>query len=137
MAYWLLKSDPDTWSWEDQVKEGVDYWDGVRNPQAANNLKAMKKGDRAFFYHSQKEKAIRGVVEIVREHYPDPTDPTGRHVAVDVKPVKAVKKPVTLDEIKADPRLSQIALVRQSRLSVMPIDAASWKLICAMAGIEA
>lgn len=136
MAYWLMKSDPETWSWEDQVKAGTAEWDGVRNYQAANNMKAMRRGDRAFFYHSGGDKLIMGVVEIVREYYPDPTDQSGRFGMVDVKPVAAAKTPMTLAAIKADKSLSHLALVRQSRLSVMPVDAKSWARICRMAGLS-
>jgi predicted RNA-binding protein with PUA-like domain len=137
MAYWLLKSEPGAWSWDDQVKEGVGEWDGVRNYQANNNMKAMKKGDRCFFYHSVNAKEIVGVVEVAKEHYPDPTDASGRFGMVDVKPVMPVKQPVTLAQIKEDPALQEMKLVRQSRLSVCPVTAAEWKHICKMAGIKA
>jgi len=135
MAYWLFKSEPGAWSWDDQVAAGAAEWDGIRNYQADNNMKAMKLGDRAFFYHSVDEKRIVGVVEIVREHYPDPSDAKGRFGMVDVKAVMAVKSPVTLADIKAEPALAEFALVRQSRLSVVPVAAAEWKLLCKMAGI--
>lgn len=137
MKYWLLKSEPGAWSWDDQVRVGVEPWDGVRNYQASNNLKAMRKGDRAFFYHSVKEKRIVGIVEIVKEYYPDPTDASGRFGMVDVKAIEPVKRPVLLAEIKEDPKLSHLALIRQSRLSVMPIDAAAWKRICTLANSPA
>ena len=137
MKYWLLKSEPGAWSWDDQVKVSVEPWDGVRNYQASNNLKAMRKGDRAFFYHSVKEKRIVGIVEIVKEYYPDPTDASGRFGMVDVKAIEPVKRPVFLAEIKEDPKLSHLALIRQSRLSVMPIDAAAWKRICTLANTPA
>ncbi len=137
MAHWLLKSEPFKYSWDQMVADGRTHWDGVRNHQAANNLKAMKKGDRAFFYHSNEGLEIVGVVEIVREAYPDPGDAAGRFVMVDVAPVKPVKKPVTLSAIKAEPRLAELALVRQSRLSVVPIADEEWKIICAMAGTRA
>ena len=137
MAYWLFKSEPGAWSWDDQVKAGAAEWDGVRNHQANNNMKAMKKGDRAFFYHSVNEKSIVGVVEVAKEHYPDPTDKSGRFGMVDVKPVVPVARPVTLAEIKAEPALANLARVRQSRLSVVPVAAAEWRLLCKMAGIEA
>jgi predicted RNA-binding protein with PUA-like domain len=137
MAYWLFKSEPGAWSWDDQVKAGAAEWDGVRNHQANNNMKAMKKGDRAFFYHSVNEKSIVGVVEVAKEHYPDPTDKSGRFGMVDVKPVVPVARPVTLAEIKAEPALADLALVRQSRLSVVPVAAAEWRLLCKMAGIKA
>jgi len=135
MAYWLFKSEPGAWSWDDQVAAGTAEWDGIRNYQADNNMKAMKLGDRGFFYHSVDEKRIVGVVEIVREHYPDPSDAKGRFGMVDVTAVTAVKSPVTLADIKAEPALAELALVRQSRLSVVPVAAAEWKLLCKMAGI--
>ena len=127
--YWLLKSEPSTWSWEDQVKAGVEMWDGVRNYQARNNLKSMKKKDLCFFYHSVSEKLIIGIVEVVKEHYPDPTDETGRFVVTDVKAKKKLKRPVSLKEIKTIPKLSSIALIKQSRLSVMPITKNEWNII--------
>ncbi len=133
MAYWLMKSEPGTWSWDDQVAAGTDHWDGVRNYQASNNLKAMKLGDRAFFYHSVNEKRIVGIVEVAREYYPDPTDASGRFGMVDVKAIRAVERPVTLAEIKAEPRLAELPLLKQSRLSVMPIPDDAWRLICTMA----
>jgi predicted RNA-binding protein with PUA-like domain len=132
MAYWLMKSEPGTWSWDDQVRDGIAEWDGVRNYQASNNLKAMKVGDRAFFYHSVNEKRVVGIVEVVKEYYPDPTDKSGRFGMVDVKAVKPFERPVSLQEIKADPRLQELPLIRQSRLSVMPIDAESWRIVCEM-----
>jgi predicted RNA-binding protein with PUA-like domain len=135
MAYWLFKSEPGAWSWDDQVKAGTAEWDGIRNYQADNNMKEMKVGDRAFFYHSVDERTIVGVVEVAREHYPDPTDPKGRFGMVDVTAVMAVKSPVTLADIKAEPALANLALVRQSRLSVVPVAHAEWKLLCKMAGI--
>lgn len=132
MAYWLFKSEPGAWSWDMQVKKGVEHWNGVRNYQAANNMKAMKIGDLGFFYHSVDEKRIVGIVEVVREYYPDHTDATGRFGMVDIKAVKPINRPVTLAEIKAEPRLEKLALVRQSRLSVTPIGDDEWRLICAM-----
>jgi len=135
MAYWLIKSEPSSWSWESQVKKGTEHWNGVRNHQAALNLKAMKKGDLAFFYHSVDEKRIVGIVEVVREAYPDHTDPTGRFVMVDVKAVKPLKTPVTLAQIKADPKLNHLHLVKQSRLSVSPVDPPAWKAICKLGGV--
>ena len=132
MAYWLMKSEPGAWSWEDQVKDGTAEWDGVRNHQASNNMKAMKKGDKAFFYHSVNEKRIVGIVIITKEYYPDPTDKSGRFGMVDVKALRPFKKPVTLADVKGEPRLENLALVRQSRLSVMPISDDEWQLICAM-----
>lgn len=137
MAYWLMKSEPSAYSWERFVKDGRTNWNGVRNYQAANNLKAMKPGDRAFFYHSNEGLAVVGIMEIVKAAYPDPGDATGRFVMVDVKPVTAMKTPVTLAAIKAEPKLQDLALVRQSRLSVSPVSAADWKLICKMGGATA
>ena len=136
MNYWLMKSEPGSWSWDDQVNKGVEGWDGVRNHQASNNMKAMKLGDRAFFYHSVKEKSIVGIVEVVKEYHPDPTDASGRFGMVAVKAVQPVPNPVSLADIKADPRLSELPLLKQSRLSVLPIDAKSWKIICAMGGVK-
>ncbi len=132
MKYWLMKSEPGTWSWEDQVRKGTEPWDGVRNHQASNNLKAMKKGDRAFFYHSVNEKRVVGIVEVVREYYPDPTDLSARFGMVAVKAVRPLKRPVTLAEIKREPALHHLALVRQSRLSVLPVDRDAWVRICKM-----
>ena len=130
--YWLLKSEPDAWSWDNQVKEGASMWDGVRNYQARNNLKEMKKNDLCFFYHSVTEKSIVGIVKIVKEYYPDPTDKTGRFVVVDVKATKKLKNPVTLDQIKENSELQNIALVKQSRLSVMPLKKTEWDIIIKM-----
>ena len=135
MAYWLVKSEPRAWSWRQQVEAGTTHWDGVRNHQAANNLKAMRAGDRAFFYHSGEEREIVGIVEVVREYYPDPSDESGRFGMVDVRTVRAFDKPVTLAAIKADPRLRNLALVRQSRLSVMPIEDDAWGMLCRMGGV--
>jgi predicted RNA-binding protein with PUA-like domain len=136
MQYWLFKSEPGAWSWDDQVKKGVEHWDGVRNYQADNNMKAMKIGDKGFFYHSVKEKQVVGVVEIVKEHYPDPSDKSGRFGMVDVKALYPVEHPVTLAEVKQEPALKDLALVRQSRLSVVPVSKAEWKVMCKMAGIK-
>ena len=136
MAYWLMKSEPGAWSWDDQVRDGVAEWDGVRNHQASNNMKAMKTGDRAFFYHSVNEKRVVGIVRVVKEYYPDPSDPKGRFGMVDVKAVKPFKRPVTLADIKAEPRLAELPLIKQSRLSVMPIGDEAWSLICAMGQTE-
>ena len=135
MAYWLFKSEPGAWSWDEQVAagDGGAEWDGVRNYQAANNMKAMAVGNRGFFYHSVNEKRIVGIVEVTREYYPDPTDASGRFGMVDVRAVKAVTTPVTLADIKAEPALADLALVRQSRLSVVPVSEAEWTLLCAMA----
>ena len=135
MAYWLMKSEPGTWSWDDQVRDRVAEWDGVRNHQASNNLKAMRVGDRAFFYHSVNEKRIVGIVEVVKEYYPDPTDPKGRFGMVDVKAVEPLPQPVGLKDIKADPELQELPLIKQSRLSVMPIDETSWQRICRKGGL--
>ena len=132
MKYWLLKSEPDAWSWDNQVKEGASMWDGVRNYQARNNLKEMKKNDLCFFYHSVTEKSIVGIVKVVKEYYPDPTDKTGRFVVVDVKAIKKLKNPVSLDQIKENSRLQDIALVKQSRLSVMPLKKTEWDIIIKM-----
>ena len=132
MKYWLLKSEPDAWSWENQVKEGASMWDGVRNYQARNNLKEMKKNDLCFFYHSVTERSIVGIVKIVKEYYPDPTDKTGRFVVVDVKAMKKLKNPVSLDQIKENSKLKDIALVKQSRLSVMPLKKTEWEIIIKM-----
>tara|TARA_E500000178_G_scaffold161097_1_gene160797 strand:+ start:20 stop:433 length:414 start_codon:yes stop_codon:yes gene_type:complete len=127
--YWLLKSEPSTWSWEDQVKAGVEMWDGVRNYQARNNLMSMKKKDLCFFYHSVSEKSIIGIVEVVKEHYPDPTDKTGKFVVTDLRTKKKLKKAVSLEEIKSNPKLSNMALIKQSRLSVMPLTKIEWDTI--------
>ena len=135
MKYWLIKSEPSTWSWDDQIKENIAMWDGVRNYQARNNLMSMKVNDLCFFYHSVNEKKIVGIVSITKEHYTDPTDKTKKFVAVDVKTKKTLKNPVTLKQIKKEKKLSHLALVKQSRLSVMPIDKISWDLICNLGGI--
>ena len=132
MKYWLLKSEPDAWSWDNQVKEGASMWDGVRNYQARNNLKEMKKNDLCFFYHSVTERSIVGIVKVVKENYPDPTDKTGRFVVVDVKATKKLKNPVSLDQIKESSKLKDIALVKQSRLSVMPLKKTEWDIIMKM-----
>ena len=138
MKYWLMKSEPDVWSIDQQIKAGSRGapWDGVRNYQAAKNLKAMKKGDQCFFYHSNIGKEIVGIVEVIKEAYPDKTDKTGRFVAVTVKFKKKLDKPITLDEIKKIEELSHLSLIKQSRLSVMTIDSKSWKVILKMSSIE-
>ena len=138
MAHWLLKTEPETFSWNDQVKKGVEGepWTGVRNHQAKNNLMKMKKGERAFFYHSGEDREIVGIVELIREHYPDPTDPTGKFVVVDVKAVEPLSKPVTLVAAKAEPRLKAMVLVNNTRLSVQPVETAEWKVICRMGGVK-
>ena len=128
MKYWLLKSEPDAWSWDNQVKEGASMGEGVRNYQARHNLKEMKKNDLCFFYHSVTEKSIVGIVKVVKEYYPDPTDKTDRFVVVDVKATKKLKNPVSLDQIKENNKLKNIALVKQSRLSVMPLKKTEWDL---------
>jgi predicted RNA-binding protein with PUA-like domain len=137
MAYWLMKSEPGSYSWDDLVRDKRTCWDGVRNHQASNNMKAMAKGDRAFLYHSVSDKAIVGVMEVVREYYPDHTDESGRFGMVDVKPLRRVRQPVTLARIKAEPKLAGLALITNSRLSVVPVSAAHWRVLCRMAGIEA
>ena len=129
MQYWLLKSEPNAWSWDQQVKEGPSMWDGVRNYQARNNLKKMKKNDLCFFYHSVSEKRIVGIVKVVKEYYPDPTDKTGKFVVVDVEVFKKLKNPVSLAEIKSHKKLQEIALIKQSRLSVMPLKKTEWNII--------
>lgn len=137
MAHWLMKSEPSAYSWDQLIKDRRTNWNGVRNYQAANNLKAMQPGDRAFFYHSNEGLAVVGIVEIVKSAYPDPSDKTGRFVMVDVKPVMALTKPVTLAAIKAEPKLKNLPLVKQSRLSVSPVSAEEWQLICKMGGVKA
>lgn len=136
MSHWLVKSEPGAWSWDDQVRDSVTAWTGVRNYQASNFLKAMRLGDTCFFYHSVEQKRIVGVVEVVREAYPDPTAEDPRWVCVDVRALRPVPRPVTLGEIKGVPELADIALIRQSRLSVMPIEPTHWRLLCEMAGLE-
>ena len=135
MAYWLFKSEPSSWSWDDQTAAGDagTGWDGVRNYQAANNMKAMALGDLGFFYHSVDEKRIVGIVEVSALYHPDPSDPSGRFGMVDVKAVQPVTKPVTLAEIKANPALEGFALIRQARLSVVPVEPQHWQIIMAMA----
>jgi predicted RNA-binding protein with PUA-like domain len=137
MAHWLLKSEPFKYSWEMMVRDGRTHWDGVRNHQAALNLKAMRVGDQAFFYHSNEGKEIVGIVEIVREAYPDPSDAAARFVMVDVAPTRAVKHFVTLAAMKAEPLLSDLALIRQSRLSVVPVSELHWKKILQMSEMAA
>jgi predicted RNA-binding protein with PUA-like domain len=139
MAYWLMKSEPDAWSWDQQLKKGLkgELWTGVRNHTAKLNLMKMKKGDRAFFYHSNVGKEIVGVVEVIREHHPDPTADAGTPwVVVDIKAVEPLPKPVTMDAIKADPKLKDMALVKFSRLSVQPVTETEWKLVCKRGGIQ-
>ena len=137
MRYWLLKSEPDVWSIDQQKKAGSKGapWDGVRNYQAAKNLKTMKKGDKCFFYHSNIGKEIVGIVEVIKEHYLDKTDQSGRFVAVTVRFLDKFKKPVTLEEIKKNKQLSHLSLIKQSRLSVMSVDSKSWKILNKMSKI--
>lgn len=134
MAYWLVKSEPDAFSWDQQVANGVEPWTGVRNHMAAKNLRAMKLGDLAFFYHSNIGKEIVGVVRVAREAYPDPTDETGKWVCVDMQTVGPVPKPVTLAAVKEDPDFAELALVRQSRLSVMAVSPEHWKKLAKLGG---
>jgi predicted RNA-binding protein with PUA-like domain len=136
MANWLLKTEPETFSWDHQVKKGAkgEPWSGVRNFTARRHLKEMKKGDRAFFYHTGDEKQIVGIVEVIRESYADPTDAEGKFLAVDVKALEPLPSPVTLAAVKAEPRLKDMALVKYSRLSVQPVTAAEWKIVCHMGG---
>jgi predicted RNA-binding protein with PUA-like domain len=134
MAYWLLKSEPSAYSWDRLVADGGTNWDGVKNAQALNNLRAMQPGDQAFFYHSNEGKDIVGVAEIVRSFYPDPKDKSGKLGMVDIKPVGPVARPVTLTEMKTRPELAGMALIRQSRLSVCPVSDREWAVICDMAG---
>jgi predicted RNA-binding protein with PUA-like domain len=136
MNYWLLKSEPEVYGWAQLVKEKRTNWSGVRNNAAALNLKAMKSGDRAFFYHSGEERQVVGICEIVKEAYPDPSDAAGRFVQVDVKAIEPVPHPVTLAAIKAEPKLQEMRLVRESRLSVSPVAPDAWRLICKMGGVK-
>ena len=137
MAYWLFKSEPSSWSWDDQVAAGAKgtTWNGVRNHQAKQNLMAMKRGDHGFFYHSNEGKAVVGIVEVIKEYYPDPTDETGKFGMVDIKAVKPFARPVTLDAIKAEAPLKTMALVNNSRLSVQPVTEAEWARVCRMGGL--
>jgi len=136
MNHWLVKSEPDSYSWDRLVKDGRTNWNGVRNPTAVNNLKAMKKGDRVFFYHSNEGLEVVGIAEVAKEFYPDPADKSGRFGMVDIAPVGPLKTPVTLKAIKADPKFADLALVRLSRLSVSPVSAEHWKQICQMGGVK-
>jgi predicted RNA-binding protein with PUA-like domain len=136
MAHWLLKSEPSTYAWSQLVKDKRTSWTGVRNAQASINLKAMKAGDRCFFYHSGEGKEIVGIAEVTKAAYPDPTDKAGKAVTVDIKAVQPVKQPVTLAAIKADPKFKDFKLVRQSRLSVVPVDDAHWDLILKMSATK-
>ncbi len=139
MALWLFKTEPGTFSWDDQVRAGAngEEWSGVRNALAQKNMRAMKLGDLGFFYHSVHEKRIVGVVKVVQEIHPDSTDPTGRWNCVDVAAVDAFPRPVALSEIKAEPKLAKMALVRNSRLSVQPVTDEEWALVCRMGGFKA
>ena len=139
MAHWLFKSEPSTWSWDDQVAKGDagEEWDGVRNYQARNFMREMKVGDLGFFYHSQKEKSVVGVVEVIAEAHPDSTTDDDRWECVDIKAVRPVKTPVSLDMVKQEPKLSEMALLRNSRLSVQPVTDEEWRIVCKMAGIAA
>jgi predicted RNA-binding protein with PUA-like domain len=136
-AYWVFKSEPSKYPWEQLVTDGQTHWDGVRNHQAANNLKAMRLGDRGFFYHSNIGLQMVGVVEVTREYHPDPSDPTARFGMVAVRPLLPLTTPVTLKQIKADPLLSGMALVRQSRLSVCPVTDDEWQALCRLGGLTA
>jgi len=135
MQYWLMKSEPSVYSWDQLQKDKRTHWNGVRNYQAAHNLRAMRNGDRAFFYHSNEGMAIVGICEIVKEAYPDPSDKTGKFVMVDVAPLKALPEPVTLATIKTLPKFKEMALIRLSRLSVQTVSREHWKMICKMGGI--
>ena len=135
MAYWLLKSEPSQYSWDQFVADGRTSWDGVKNAQALNNLRAMRRGDRAFFYHSNEGREIVGIVEVVEPFHPDPNDASGKLGMVDVKPAAAVARRVTLAAMKANPALTSLALLRQPRLSVCPVSAPEWAVLCAMAGV--
>jgi predicted RNA-binding protein with PUA-like domain len=139
MSYWLLKSEPSSWSWDAQVAAGEKgtFWSGVRNHTAKQHLQAMRRGDRGFFYHSGEGKAVVGIVEVIKEYYPDHTDESGKFGMVDVKAVAPMPRPVTLEEIKAEPKLAEMALVKFSRLSVQPVTAEEWRLVCRMGGYKA
>jgi predicted RNA-binding protein with PUA-like domain len=138
MAFWLFKSEPSTWSWDQQVAKGDagEEWDGVRNYQARNFMREMVKGDLGFFYHSQSEKAVVGIVEVIAEAHPDSTTDDERWECVDIRAIKPLRRPVTLDEIKSDERLRDMVLVRNSRLSVQPVTADEWGVICSLGGVE-
>ncbi|WP_306153150.1 EVE domain-containing protein [Roseovarius sp. MMSF_3281] len=139
MRYWLFKSEPSTWGWDDQQAKGDagEEWDGVRNYQARNFMREMTVGDRGFFYHSQKEKAVVGIVEVIAEAHPDSTTDDPRWECVDIKALEGVKTPVTLDMIKQDERLADMVLVKNSRLSVQPVSESEWQIICELAGVSA
>ncbi|MDP2520414.1 EVE domain-containing protein [Shimia thalassica] len=137
MTFWLFKSEPNTWSWQHQIDKGDtgEEWDGVRNYQARNFMREMAVGDRGFFYHSLKEKSVVGIVEVIAEAHPDSTTDDARWECVDIKAVETVPTPVTLEAIKADPRLSEMVLVKNSRLSVQPVTETEWKIICELGGL--
>ncbi|MBL3568231.1 ubiquinol-cytochrome C reductase [Rhodovulum sulfidophilum] len=137
MAFWLFKSEPNTWSWDDQVAKGAtgEEWDGVRNYQARNTMRAMKIGDRGFFYHSLSEKAVVGIVEVIAEAHPDSKADDPRWECVDIKAVAPLPRPVTLDMCKAEPRLADMVLVNNSRLSVQPVTEEEWRIVCEMGGL--
>lgn len=139
MAYWLVKSEPSVWSWDQQVEKGAkgEAWTGVRNHTAKLNMMKMKRGDRAFFYHSNEGKEIVGIAEITREHYPDATDDSGKFVCVDLKAERPLKKPVTLVAVKSEPKLANMELLKLSRLSVQSVTAEQWQLVCKMGGVIA
>jgi predicted RNA-binding protein with PUA-like domain len=136
-GHWLMKSEPSTWSWDQQVAKGAkgEAWTGVRNHSAKLFMMQMKKGDRAFFYHSNEGKEIVGIVEIIKEHYPDPTDATGKFVCVDIKADRPLKTFVTLNDVKAEKKLAEMALIKLSRLSVQPVTSDEWKIVCKMGGL--
>jgi predicted RNA-binding protein with PUA-like domain len=138
MAHWLMKSEPSSWSWDQQVAAGAKgtFWSGVRNHSAKLHLMAMKRGDQGFFYHSNEGKAVVGIVEVIKEYYPDHTDETGKFGMVDVKAVKPLPRPVTLEEIKAEPTLKDMALIKFSRLSVQPVTDQEWAIVCRMGGLS-
>ena len=138
MPHWLLKTEPEEFSWDTQVKRGAkgEPWSGVRNFMARSNMKKMKKGERAFFYHTGDEKQVVGIVEVIKEAYPDPTDEKGVFVCVDVKAVEPLPKPVTLAAVKAEPKLKDMILARQPRLSVQPVTDAEWAIVCRMGGMK-
>ena len=137
MPHWLVKSEPDTWSWDQHAKAGADAWTGVRNHQAKLHLMAMRRGERVLFYHSGEERAVVGTTAVAREAYPDPTDDKGAFVSIDLKAEAPLKRPVSLAEIKAEPKLKDMVLVKNSRLSVQPVTADEWSLICRLGGNEA
>ena len=138
MRYWLFKSEPSTWSWDDQVAKGDagEEWDGVRNYQARNHMREMSIGDRGFFYHSQKDKSVVGIVEVIAEVHPDSTTDDERWECVDIKAIEAVPTPVTLEQVKSDERLSDMVLVKNTRLSVQPVTEDEWRIICNMGGLK-